>query len=193
MLRRILPLVTFIVAALGPSPIAADAVLTGTSNARSSVPTAAPAAAATPTSTAPRHELGQSLIFLRIYTDSLIVRVEVTTEDLEAALGFGWDPDAVTVAQVRSRLDSIRGYVEPRFGLYGPDGVLPLEFDRLGSLFIENARFVQLHYRLDGPWEIPEMMDVFLSTGFDLDDDHRNLVVVEHNWRTSTFFHEGVE
>ncbi|MBT8338335.1 MAG: HupE/UreJ family protein [Gemmatimonadetes bacterium] len=37
------------------------------------------------------------------------------------------------------------------------------------------------------------MMDVFLSTGFDLDDDHRNLVVVEHNWRTSTFFQEGVE
>ncbi|MEQ9569581.1 MAG: HupE/UreJ family protein, partial [Longimicrobiales bacterium] len=99
----------------------------------------------------------------------------------------------VTRDQVRQHLDSIRGYVEPRFGLFGPDGPIPLEWDRLGSLFIENARFVQLHYRVDGAWEIPEVLEVFLSTGFDVDDDHRNMVVVEHNWRTSTFHREGEE
>lgn len=142
---------------------------------------------------APRHELGQSIIFLRIYDDSLLVRVEVTTDDLESALGFGWDPDEVVLSDVRNRLDSIRAYVEPRFELGTAGGPIPLEFVRLDSLFLEGAKFVQLQYRFDGPWEIPPEIDVMFSVAFEFDTDHRNLVVIEHNWRTSTFTRAGEE
>jgi hypothetical protein len=155
-----------------------------------SAPTVAAPVAVAPL---PRHELGQSLVFLRIYDDSLLVRIEVTTEDLEAALGFGWDPDQVGLSDVQARLDSIRAWVEPRFELGTSMGPVPLTFLGLDSLFIEQARFVQLQYRFDGPWEIPAELEVFFSVGFEEDADHRNMVVIEHNWRTSTFTREGEE
>lgn len=162
------------------------------SMAAAPVATVVPAPVPAPTA-ARRHELGQSLVFLRIYEDSLTVRVEVTTEDLEAALAFGWDPDAVTLAQVETHLDSIRGWVEPRFELSTAAGPVSLEFQGLGSLFVEQGRFVQLNYRAVDPWTLPDAIDVYLATGFEIDDDHRNLVVIEHEWRSGTFTRPGEE
>ena len=148
---------------------------------------AAAAAASAPTPSATRHELGQSYAFLRIYDDSLVVRLEITTADLGEALGFDWDPTAVTVADVEARLDSIRSYMESRFSLSNTEGVLELDLQDVDVRFLELAEFVMLTYRVDGIAGVPDLLDVEYSVVFELDDDHRNLIVMEHNWRTATF------
>ena len=96
------------------------------------------------------HELGQSYIFLRIHDDSIVVRVEITVADVERVLGFGWDPDEVTVSQVRGRLAAIRAYAEQRFSLSTRDGPLPIRFDNVDVRYLEIADYVVLTYLIEG-------------------------------------------
>ena len=65
------------------------------------------------------HDVGQGYVFLRVYDDSLVVRLEANTQHLNATLGLGWGPGAdVTLAQIEANLEAIRGYMEARFALY---------------------------------------------------------------------------
>ena len=70
------------------------------------------------------HELDWSYMYLRVYEDSLIIRLEITTRDLERALSFGWDTEAgVTESEVRARLGDIRAYAEERYSAGTADGL----------------------------------------------------------------------
>lgn len=156
------------------------------------------AQAATPTTTAPvptsaaAHELGQSYLFLRIHDDSLVYRLEITVADVERALGFGWDVDDVTLEQVEERLDSIRAYVEPRFSMSSRGTELDHAFEGVDVRFLEIADYVVLTYRVDDFAEIPDAVDIRYEVLFEVARSHRNLVVIEHNWRTATFNNEAI-
>ena len=139
------------------------------------------------------HELGQSYIFLRVFDDSLVVRLEITGADLERALSFGWDPEVrLELDQVESRLDSIRTYVEARFSLSTDDGPLPIRFRGFDFRFVDFADYVLLDYVIDGPTRIPDEIDILFSLMFDVDTEHLNMLVIEHNWKTGTFNNEAV-
>lgn len=150
-----------------------------------------PAIAAPAPPPAAAHELGQSYMFLRVFPDSVGVRVEVTTADLERALGFGWDPGAVDDAQLRARLDSIRRWLEPRFSIAAAGNPLPIRFTGFDTRHIDIADYVLLNYVIDEVDGVPDQLDIRFSVLFDQDADHRNLLVIEHNWQTGTFNNEG--
>ena len=64
------------------------------------------------------HAPRQAYMFLRFYSDSTVVRLELHLPDLDRALALGWDTTArPTREQVQARLADIRGYTEPRFAL----------------------------------------------------------------------------
>jgi len=150
-----------------------------------------PVTAVVPLSSA-SHELGQAYIYLQVYDDSLLARVEVTVADLEEALGFGWDPDAgISEAELATRLDSIRAYVEPRFNLGTADGDYDPVFRQSGLLAVPFGTFVQLEYFVSETEGIPDEIDAEMTVMFDVDRTHRNFLLVEHNWRTATFNNEG--
>ncbi len=154
----------------------------------------APVAAASGPSALPAaHELGQSYMFLRIYEDSIVVRLEITTADLERALAFGWDVEAgVTEDQVAARLDAILAYVGERARVGSAAGPLSLRFDRFETHFLEVAEYVVLFYQVDGLTVIPDELELTYTPIFEVDPDHRNFLVVEHNWKTATFNSEAV-
>lgn len=145
-----------------------------------------------PTPGVAAHEIGQSYMFLRIYDDSVVVRLEITVADLEAALGFGWDLEAgVALPAIESRLDSIRAYVEPRFSLSADGAVLAARYQSVEMRFLDFADFVLLEYVIDGLEEIPDEVDAHYSVLFEVDSQHRNFLVIEHNWKTATFNNEA--
>ena len=152
-------------------------------------PIAAEAASKAPGSPAPTavHELGQSYMFLRVHDDSIVVRVEITVADVERVLEFGWGPEEVTLAQVQSRLDSVRAYVEPRFSLSAGGDPLPIRFDNVDVRFMEIADYVVLTYMIEDLDEIPDEVEVHYSVLLDVDNLHRNMLLIEHNWKTATF------
>lgn len=139
------------------------------------------------------HELGHSYLYLRVYDDSLVARIEVTAEDLEETLGFGWDPDAgISEADVARHLDSIRAYVEPRFRLGTADGgTFDPVFRGTDLLVVPQGTFVKLEYFMGETEGIPDEIEAEMTLFFDVDRTHRNLLMVEHNWRTATFNNEA--
>ena len=149
-------------------------------------------------SAGPPHARGQSYVYFRIFDDSTQVRVEITVHDLNEALGLemphrqGASGDAVRTA-ISTHLDSIRAYVENRLHIAAADGPpLPLRFRNQDLRRVgQRGDFVLLNYDVEGLSEPPEAFDVTYTAMFDIDSEHRNMVLVEHNWKTSTFNNEG--
>ena len=128
-------------------------------------------------------------MFLRLHTDSAVVRLELNLADLEATLTLGWDPTVrPTREQVLSQLATIRAYAESHFALGdGRRNVVPVyrDFSFRGA---DNAEYLLLEYAVDSP--LPDSLSITLTPFFELDNLHRNLVVIEHDWRTGTFDNE---
>ncbi|MGH7503307.1 MAG: DUF6702 family protein [Longimicrobiales bacterium] len=139
-----------------------------------------------------RHELGQSYIFLRVYADSIEVRVEITVDDLNRVLGVGWSSDAgVTADQLAVHLDSVMAYVRPRLAIAAGGRGLPLRFVRHDVRDQIIADYAMLHFMIDDLAELPPVLEVEYPVFFEIDTKHRNLLVIEHNWRTTTFNQES--
>ena len=135
------------------------------------------------------HAPRQGYMFLRLHGDSTIVRLELYLADLDRALALGWDPSVrPTREQVQARLAAIREYAEPRFALGGA-GLAPPRYRDFGFRAAETGEYLLLEYLIEAP--LPERVPISLTTFFEQDDTHRNLVVIEHNWRTGTFDNES--
>ncbi len=134
------------------------------------------------------HSLGQSYIFLRVYADSIEVRVEITADDLDRVLHLGWSSErGVSREEVGRHLDRVLGYVRPRLYI-GRDGrELPLRFTGYAVQDQNIADFVHLHFMIEGLEGLPERLEVGFPVLFETDPRHRNFLVIEHNWRTTTF------
>lgn len=152
-----------------------------------------PLAASSATGPAPRHDVGQSYMFLRVYDDSMVVRLEIAAAHLESALAFGWDVDeGVSLAQIEQQLGAIRAYAETRFEITAAGGVMHAEFRGVDAMSINIGDFVQLEYLIEGVEGIPDVVEISYSVLFDIDSLHRNFLVIEHNWKTATFNNEAV-
>jgi hypothetical protein len=149
-------------------------------------------AAASPLLGVRRHELGQSYIFLRVYADSIEVRVEITVDDLERVLGVGWSSEAgVTADQLAGHLDAVLAYVRPRLSIAVEARPLQLRFVKHDVRDQIIADYAMLHFMIDGVADLPAALDVAYPVFFEIDTRHRNMLVIEHNWRTTTFNQES--
>jgi hypothetical protein len=149
------------------------------------------AAAAPEPAAASAHAPQQAYLFFKVYTDSTAVRLELAVPDLIRALSLPWDPTArPTREQVATSLDAIRRYVEPRFAVgAGAERIAPVyrRFDFRGT---EAGMYLLLEYAAARPLgrEVP----ITLTPFFEFNEaTRRNMVVIEHNWRTGTFNNEG--
>lgn len=185
-----------LIVALAPSAperLAASApewIVTGAADGRSA---AAGAPSVAPTAPAPYHDVGQSYMFLRVYDDSMVVRLEIAAAHLESALSLGWDAaEGITQAQIDQQLGAIRDYAEARFEVATGGSVLSAEFRVADFMTINLGDFVRLEYFIGGVQGIPDILDVTYSVIFETDPLHRNFLVVEHNWKTATFNNEAI-
>lgn len=138
------------------------------------------------------HVLGQSYVYLRVYDDSLVVRLEITRADLEQALGFGWDVEAgVSAEEIELRLPEIRAYAESHFSIGSGGVAFEPRFVDWSELDAGFDRFILLEYLIDEVGGIPDVVDVVFSALFEVDRSHRNFLLVEHNWKTATFNNEA--
>ena len=147
------------------------------------------ATAATP-GKASAHAPRQGYMFLRLHGDSAIVRLELYVADIERALALGWDPSARrSREQVQASLAAIRTYAEAHFALGAGTGRAAPMYRDFGFRAAETGEYLLLEYLVSAP--LPERVSITLTPFFEFDDTHRNLVVIEHNWRTGTFDNES--
>lgn len=138
------------------------------------------------------HAPGQSYIFLRVYDDSLVVRFEILAKDLAEALDLDWVTDGgLESVEVSPFVDSVRTYVEDKFGLVVAGAPLPLRYVDWDVRFVDWGDFITLTYAAEDLSGTPEEIEITFSTFFERNSDHRNVVVIEHNWQTGTFNNEA--
>jgi hypothetical protein len=125
-------------------------------------------------------------MFLKFYNDSSLVRLELFIPDIESVLGLGWSiKGRPTKASVDSNLAKIRAYAEAHFALAnGTQRETPIYrgWDFRGT---ETGEYLLLEYVVRQP--PPDKLSITLTPFFEFDDTHRNLVVIQHNWKTGTF------
>lgn len=141
------------------------------------------AAAAPSTAVATAHAPLQGYIFLMLYSDSTVVRLELAVPDLVRALSLPWDPKAQpTREQVQASLGAIRNYVDPRFALgAGADRATPIyrSFDFRRT---ESGEFLLLQYVIAKP--LGARVAITMTPFFEFNEStRRNLLVVQHNWK----------
>ena len=151
-----------------------------------------PAPASASDAPAAAHEPGQSYMFLRIHDDSLAVRFEIRVEDLNDGLGFGWDVDAALDGSDLARdLPAVRDYWERHFSLTAGGQPVPLEFMDGEVRFVEWGNFVILTYSTGGGYVIPDEIEITFDALLEVNGDHRDMVIIEYNWKTGTFNEEA--
>lgn len=139
------------------------------------------------------HSPGQSYVFLRIYDRHLEARLEITAADLDRVLHLGLSRDTTLVReQIRTHLDTILAYVDRHFYLGTSEGALPMRFASFDLRHIEIADYVLLRYVTEPLDPMPKQVEVEYSVLFEAVPRHRNLLVVEHNWKTATFNNERI-
>jgi hypothetical protein len=147
------------------------------------------ATAAAPDSAA-AHAPRQGYMFLRLHGDSAIVRLELYVPDLERALALGWDTSVrPTREQVRAKLADIRRYAEAHFALGTPTQRVDPRFRSFDFRTAENGEFLLLEYFVETA--LPAQVAITLTPFFEHDPAHRNLVVIEHDWKSGTFDNES--
>ena len=129
------------------------------------------------------HAPDQSYTFLRIYRSAIEGRFEITTADLNKALGLNIQK-GVSEAELQPYLAPIQQYVLEKTAFSSPLGRYPIRFIKT-TLFKEASLgdYVQLHFVLEQLTEVPEVLNIKNEILLDPSSNHRGLGVVEYNWK----------
>ena len=141
-------------------------------------PSTTPAAAA-----AAAHAPLQGYIFLLLYSDSTVVRLELAVPDVIRALSLAWDPKVQpTREQVQTSLPAIRAYVDPRFAVGDSVGRVTPTFRDFDFRQTESGDFLLLQYVI--PKALGARVPITMTPFFEFNEaTRRNLLVVQHNWK----------
>lgn len=139
------------------------------------------------------HSPDQSYIYLRIYENGMEGRYELTANYLNRALGLSL-PEAVTLEQLQPHLPRIYGYLKERNGFTIDGQASRIEFKEPTVLQIDKGEvddYVRFHFEFKDLAEIPDEMTVIYNTLFDIDEKHRGLLIIEHNWKAGIHQNEA--
>jgi len=138
------------------------------------------------------HALGQSYIFLSVFEESIEGRVEIPVTALNDALGLDFRTDQTVVEEdVDRRINAILEYVVERVRL-APNGIpAEIRVTQHHLFSVSFTQYVVVQFIIDGLAEPPEFVNIDFSAIFDVDSEHRGLLVIENNWKTSTFNNEA--
>ena len=138
------------------------------------------------------HAPNQSYTFFRIYESSIEGYFEITTDDLNRALGLELSR-GMTLEALQPFIPKIQEYVLDKTAFSSKFGSHPVHFTET-SLFVGGnlGDYVQLYFSLDGITEIPASLEMENRMLFDVAPNHRSLVVVEYNWKAGIHNNESM-
>ncbi len=134
------------------------------------------------------HKPDQSYIFLSFFEDRIDGRVEIPLSDLNRALNLDFKTDLnATETQLDERIEAIKSYVLQRVKLK-PNGIaLPLRIRGHRLFSVSFSQYAIVEFSINNLEQMPDKVDVEFNLMFDINPDHRGLLVIENNWKTSTF------
>ena len=138
------------------------------------------------------HAPNQSYIFFYIYENEINGIVEITTADLNRALGLQLTRE-MAVEDMATYLPQIRKYVLKNVAFSSGESEHAIRFVKTtlfdgGSL----GNYVQLHFALEGLSEVPDNLDIRYEVLFDDDPAHQGLMVIAEHWKAGVINNEAM-
>ncbi len=144
------------------------------------------------TSLAYAHAPDQSYIFLRLYDDAILGRVEMTVTDMNQAMGLSLPEDGtVTNENLEPHKSVIREYLATHVKVGADQPATTLTFNKFDLHNQPLGQYVQVFFDIDDRAQRPAVINAQMSVLFDERPSHRGMLVVEHNWQTGTFDDEA--
>ncbi|MCB1906481.1 MAG: HupE/UreJ family protein [Rhodocyclaceae bacterium] len=139
------------------------------------------------------HQLERSHIFLSFSEHAIAGRIEINMSDLNRVFGLDLRTDhQVTRADVEPHAERIYAYLRQR-AHFAPDGTArEMRIRGFHLVDVRIAQYVSVDFDLGEFAQMPERLDVEYRAAFDVLPEHRGLLVVENNWKSSTFNNERV-
>ena len=138
------------------------------------------------------HSPEQSYLYFKIYDRAIETRVEITVKDLNQALGLDLPGKRKAKAEdIAPHLDLIKEYIDDKLTLSQNGQPYTLEYQKYDLFKTGFAQFVTFDYRIANLVEVPDKFEVYYGVLLDIEPKHKNLVVIEHNWKTGTFQNES--
>ncbi|MEO0803882.1 MAG: hypothetical protein AAFY57_16625 [Cyanobacteria bacterium J06642_2] len=139
----------------------------------------------------PAHFRDQSYLYLKLYGRTVDVRVEITIEDLNRALDVNLPAAGVTRQDINPNLDRINRYVFDNVDIKSEGKSYKLSYENYDFLKVPFGQFLLVDYSLETFGAVPKSLDIRYTPLLELDESRKNLLVIEEDWRTSTFGNEG--
>ena len=131
-------------------------------------------------------------LYLQIEDDVVSGRVELALDDLNEALDLDMpEGEDVTVEDLRPYLDMIDAYVRERVALTIGSVSGPPPITGHDMLDVGFARMIMVEFAYEDLPEVPREIEAAYSALFDIQPNHRGMLVIETNWKTGTFDNEG--
>ena len=133
-------------------------------------------------SNADAHKLGESYLFLSIDNQTIEGRVEITLSDLDNAIRLDKNNDGkISQEELDSEISLVKSYVSERIKL-GTDQSpyrIRLTTHEIGKYNL--GKYALIYFYVEDLEEIPQVLDVDYALLFDIDPNHRGLLVIENN------------
>ncbi len=136
------------------------------------------------------HAPNQSYIFLRVYSDGVGGRFEITPTDLNRALDLGLE-EGLNIEDLTPHLPKIYEYYKQHVQFFTEEGIHQIEFEQPSMIVLDLGEFVQLNFTLDGLIEAPPTLNIKYDVLFDVDPTHQGLQVIEYNWKAGIHNNEA--
>jgi hypothetical protein len=132
------------------------------------------------------HKPDQSYVYLRVYKGAIEGRVEVNAEDINRIAGANLPDKGLTDAQASPFNALMQEYLRQHLGFSVDGKAIPFSWETATVFSIddeEESDVVQYNFSLGDFTKIPENLKVKYNAVMELRDDHRGVLLIEHNWK----------
>lgn len=129
------------------------------------------------------HDPNHSYIFLKVYENRIIGRIEFGALDINRDLGLNLNPELIE-EEVNAAEGQIIQHFSNRFSISSNSQAYNIEYTDLQILALDDeADNIQVYFELKNLGEIPDLLNINFAPFFEKSNLHRTLLIVEHNWK----------
>lgn len=150
------------------------------------------------------HQPDQSYLYFKIYQDKIGGTVEMTTKDINEALGTSINPSPYFKLQdeeiIKENLPQewqqyapqLKEYLLSRIQIKNGNQALQMQFTDLEILRLTKSVYIMYHFKLNPITEVPDNLSIDYNVLFDKNDIHRGLTIIAHNWKAGIINNESM-
>lgn len=129
------------------------------------------------------HDPNQSYIFLKIYEQQIIGRLEIQARELNRDLGLNLNEELIA-SEVAAAGPQIQAYLFTKMAFATGSKNFRIKFTKTERLMLDDeADNVVIYFELEGVDTIPDELDITYTPFFEKKADHKGILIIEHNWK----------